>query len=107
MPQIKRILGRGYSDDTVKKDIKSFPFVVREKDGKPHVHVEAGGKKKSMAPEEVSAMVLTYMKKVAEDFLGKKVKKAVVTVPAYFNDAQRQVCMLARNACVYKEALLT
>lgn len=87
---VKRILGRGFSDDTVKKDVKGFPFAVKEKDGKPHIHVEAGGKKKSFAPEEVSAMILSYMKKVAEDFLGKKVSKAVVTVPAYFNDAQRQ-----------------
>jgi heat shock protein 5 len=87
---VKRILGRGFSDDTVQKDVKGFPFAVKEKDGKPHIHVERGGKKTSMAPEEVSAMILGYMKKVAEDFLGKKVKKAVVTVPAYFNDAQRQ-----------------
>ena len=87
---VKRILGRGFSDDTVKKDVKSFPFAVKNKDGKPSIHVEVGGKKKSLSPEEVSAMVLTNMKKVAEDFLGKKVKKAVVTVPAYFNDAQRQ-----------------
>ena len=87
---VKRILGRGFSDDTVKKDVKGFPFAVKEKDGKPHIHVEVAGKKKTMAPEEVSAMILGYMKKVAEDFLGKKVKKAVVTVPAYFNDAQRQ-----------------
>jgi len=58
--------------------------------GKPLIHVDSGGKKKTLSPEEVSAMILGYMKKVAEDFLGKKVKKAVVTVPAYFNDAQRQ-----------------
>ena len=52
--------------------------------------MDSGGQKKTLSPEEVSAMILGYMKKVAEDFLGKKVKKAVVTVPAYFNDAQRQ-----------------
>ena len=74
----------------MKKDVKGFPFAVKEKDGKPHIHVQLGGKSKSLAPEEVSAMILSYMKKVAEDFLGKKVTKAVVTVPAYFNDAQRQ-----------------
>ena len=100
---VKRILGRGFSDDTVKKDIKGFPFTIKEKDGKPHIHVEVGGKKKSMAPEEVSAMILGYMKKVAEDFLGKKVKKAVVTVPAYFNDAQRQATKNAGRSKNFRE----
>jgi len=72
---VKRILGRGFSDDTVKKDVKGFPFKITDKDGKPLIHVDSGGKKKTLSPEEVSAMILGYMKKVAEDFLGKKSEK--------------------------------
>jgi len=85
----KRLIGRKFSDDTVQADIKHWPFDVSNADGKPKVVVNAGGRKE-FAPEEVSAMVLQKMRKVAEDYLGKDVKYAVVTVPAYFNDAQRQ-----------------
>jgi len=70
-------------------DIKHFPFKVLNKDGQPRVSVEVGGDKKVFTPEEVSAMVLGKMKEVAESYLGEKVQNAVVTVPAYFNDAQR------------------
>ncbi|EKG01171.1 glucose-regulated protein 78, putative [Trypanosoma cruzi] len=88
---IKRLIGRKYSDTTVQTDKKLLSYeVVADKDGKPKVQVEVGGKKKQFTPEEVSAMVLQKMKEIAETYLGEKVKNAVVTVPAYFNDAQRQ-----------------
>merc|ERR1711953_667032 len=87
-----RLIGREWTDKAVQNDIKFYPFKVIEKSTKPHVKVETGADKgeKTFAPEEISAMVLTKMKKVAEAFLGQKVTHAVVTVPAYFNDAQRQ-----------------
>jgi heat shock protein 5 len=87
---VKRLIGREWTDPTVQADVKYFPFKVIEKSGKPHVKVETGSGAKVFAPEEVSAMVLTKMKETAEAYLGKKVSHAVVTVPAYFNDAQRQ-----------------
>jgi len=74
----------------VQSDIKYFPFKVLEKDEKPHIKVETSQGEKTFAAEEISAMVLTKMKETAEAYLGKKVTHAVVTVPAYFNDAQRQ-----------------
>ncbi len=70
--------------------MKHFPFKVVEKDGKPMVRVEVAGKPRTFTPEEISAMVLGKMKEIAESYLGKKVTNAVVTVPAYFNDNQRQ-----------------
>jgi len=87
---VKRLIGRKYSDKTVTKDKKLLPFEVVEKNTKPYIEVLVNGKKKVLAPEEVSAMVLQKMKETAENYLGKEVKNAVVTVPAYFNDAQRQ-----------------
>ncbi|RMZ75617.1 hypothetical protein DV738_g5388, partial [Chaetothyriales sp. CBS 135597] len=87
---VKRLIGRKYEDRDVQKDIKHFPFNVVNKGGKPQVSVEVSGKDKNFTPEEISAMVLGKMKEVAEAYLGKKVTHAVVTVPAYFNDAQRQ-----------------
>jgi heat shock protein 5 len=87
----KRLIGRMYSDSAVQSDKKFFPFKVIEKQSKPHVEVEVSdGKKQAFSPEEISAMVLTKMKKTAEEYLGTEVTHAVVTVPAYFNDAQRQ-----------------
>lgn len=74
----------------MQKDAKHFPFSVVQKDGKPTVNVEVSGKVRNFTPEEISAMVLGKMKEVAEAYIGKKVTHAVVTVPAYFNDAQRQ-----------------
>merc|ERR1711963_656162 len=71
-------------------DIKFFPFKLVEKNTKPHIKVETSQGEKTFAAEEISAMVLTKMKETAEAFLGTKVTHAVVTVPAYFNDAQRQ-----------------
>lgn len=70
--------------------MKHFPFSVVQKEGKPTVNVEVAGKTRNFTPEEISAMILGKMKEVAEAYIGKKVTHAVVTVPAYFNDAQRQ-----------------
>ena len=86
----RRLIGRKYSDKDVQTDIKHLPFDVIEKDDKPNVKVEVGGSLKTFTPEEISAMILGKMKEVAESYLGKKVTHAVVTVPAYFNDNQRQ-----------------
>merc|ERR1711871_1381141 len=82
--------GRNFKDKTVQADKKLFPFQLVNKKGKPFVQVSINGEKKTFAPEEVSAMVLQKMRTIAEAFLGKDIKNAVVTVPAYFNDAQRQ-----------------
>jgi heat shock protein 5 len=85
----KRLIGRTWGEKSVQSDKKFFPFALVEQKGKPHVQVTVNGKKETFAPEEISAMVLTKMKDTAETYLGKKVTHAVVTVPAYFNDAQR------------------
>jgi heat shock protein 5 len=87
---IKRLIGRKFDDKDVQADMKHFPYTVLAKDGKPVVEVEVNGSNKQFTPEEVSAMILGKMKEVAESYLGKKVTHAVVTVPAYFNDNQRQ-----------------
>jgi len=86
----KRLIGRAWTDSTVQSDMKLFPFKLVQKNSKPHVQVTVGSEDKTFAPEEISAMVLTKMKETAEAYLGKSVSHAVVTVPAYFNDAQRQ-----------------
>jgi len=86
----KRLIGREWSDTSVQHDIKYFPFKVIEKKQKPHIMLETQGGDKVFGAEEISAMVLVKMKETAEAYLGKKVTHAVVTVPAYFNDAQRQ-----------------
>mmetsp|Transcript_95344 Transcript_95344/g.221303 ORF Transcript_95344/g.221303 Transcript_95344/m.221303 type:complete len:632 (-) Transcript_95344:280-2175(-) len=87
---VKRLIGRRFKDSTVQKDIKLLPYTISDKNGKPMISVKIKGDEKVMAPEEVSSMVLTKMKETAENYLGKEVKHAVITVPAYFNDAQRQ-----------------
>ncbi len=84
---VKRLIGRKYSDDVVKRDIGMVPYRIVAADN-GDAWVEAQGKK--MAPPEVSARVLMKMKKTAEDYLGEEVTEAVITVPAYFNDSQRQ-----------------
>jgi len=86
---IKRLIGRKFDDKDVQKDLKHFPFKVVNKGGQPRVKVEVNGAEKTFTPEEVSSMILGKMKEVAESYLGEKVYNAVVTVPAYFNDAQR------------------
>ena len=87
---VKRLIGRKYNDKEVQMDKKLLPYDIIDKDGKPYIQVETKGQKKLYSPEEISAMVLTKMKTIAENFLGTKVKNAVITVPAYFNDSQRQ-----------------
>merc|ERR1719327_1499826 len=87
----KRLIGRKYDDQTVQCDIKLWPFnVIKDSGNKPKLEVDFKCEKKSFTPEEISAMVLTKMKETAEAHLGHPVKDAVVTVPAYFNDSQRQ-----------------
>ena len=85
----KRLIGRRYDDSTVQSDKKHWPFAVISDHGKPKIRVEHQGEEKVFAPEEISAMVLQKMKETAEAYLGKPVKNAVITVPAYFNDSQR------------------
>lgn len=86
----KRLIGRKFSDPLVQADMKLWPFkVVKGDNDKPLIEVEFKGETKQFSAEEISAMVLTKMKQIAETQLGHPVKKAVVTVPAYFNDAQR------------------
>ena len=87
----KRLIGRRYSDPYCQNDIKLFPFkVVSDSNDKPIIKARYKEEEKEFKPEEISAMVLTKMKETAEEFLGEKVTDAVITVPAYFNDAQRQ-----------------
>ncbi|KAI9005638.1 hsp71-like protein [Hyaloraphidium curvatum] len=86
----KRLIGRRFADAEVQSDMKHWPFKVIDKGGKPFIQVEYKGETKEFTPEEISAMVLVKMKETAEAYLGHKVKDAVVTVPAYFNDSQRQ-----------------
>lgn len=86
----KRLIGRKYDDPKIQGDIKHWPFTVVSDGGKPKIQVEYKGEVKKFAPEEVSSMVLTKMREIAETYLGGKVTDAVVTVPAYFNDSQRQ-----------------
>jgi heat shock protein 5 len=83
---VKRLIGRKFSDKTVQQDKKLLPYDIVDKQTKPYIRVGD----RTFAPEEISAMVLTKMKEIAENYLGKTVKNAVITVPAYFNDAQRQ-----------------
>ena len=84
---VKRLIGRQFDDDVVQRDIKMVPYSIVKADN-GDAWVEVKGKK--MAPPQVSAQVLTKMKKTAEDYLGEEVTEAVITVPAYFNDSQRQ-----------------
>jgi heat shock 70kDa protein 1/2/6/8 len=87
----KRLIGRKFTDATVQSDIKLWPFKVESGEGeKPMIVVKFKGEEKKFQAEEISSMILVKMKEIAEAYLGKEVKKAVVTVPAYFNDAQRQ-----------------
>lgn len=86
----KRLIGRKFDDPAIQQDLKHWPFKVVNDGGKPKIQVQYKGEIKKFAPEEISSMVLTKMKETAEAYLGKAVKNAVITVPAYFNDSQRQ-----------------
>ncbi|UJR35997.1 hypothetical protein I4U23_028737 [Adineta vaga] len=86
----KRLIGRKFDDATVQADMKHWPFKVINEATKPKIQVEYKNETKSFTPEEISSMVLTKMKEIAEAYLGKKISEAVITVPAYFNDSQRQ-----------------
>ncbi|CAE6472992.1 unnamed protein product [Rhizoctonia solani] len=87
---VKRIIGREYEDAELQQEVKRWPFDVVDQGGRPSIQIYNDDVLQSFAPEEVSAMILGKMKQTAETYLGKKVTRAVVTVPAYFNDAQRQ-----------------
>ena len=86
---VKRLVGRNFDDKEVQRDMKYLSYKIVSKSGKPYIKIETTHGEKQMSPEEISAMILIKMKEVAEAYLGKEVKYAVVTVPAYFNDAQR------------------
>lgn len=87
----KRLIGRKFNDPTVKADMKHWPFrVVNGSDGKPIIEVMFKGESKQFSAEEISSMVLVKMKEIASTFIGGEVENAVITVPAYFNDSQRQ-----------------
>jgi L1 cell adhesion molecule like protein len=86
----KRLIGRKFADAEVQADMKHFPFKIIDKASKPVVEVEFKGETKNFTPEEISSMILTKMRETAEAYLGTTVNNAVVTVPAYFNDSQRQ-----------------
>jgi len=95
----KRLIGRKFEDATVQSDMKHWPFKVAAFGDKPKLEVEYKNETKTFTPEEISAMVLTKMKETAEAYLGHDVKDAVVTVPAYFNDSQRQATKDAGVIC--------
>ncbi|KAJ5885622.1 hypothetical protein N7504_011458 [Penicillium tannophilum] len=86
----KRLIGRRFTDAEVQADMKHWPFKIIEKETKPVIEVEFKGEAKQFTPEEVSSMILTKMRETAEAYLGGTVNNAVITVPAYFNDSQRQ-----------------
>ena len=86
----KRLIGRRFDDTSVQADMKHWPFKVVNESGKPKIEVQYKGETKRFFPEEISSMVLTKMKETAEAYLGQRVTDAVITVPAYFNDSQRQ-----------------
>lgn len=87
---VKRLIGRNYKDKEIQKDKKLVSYDIVDKNGKPYVRTKVnGGETKTLSAEEISAMVLIKMKEIAENYLGQEVKNAVITVPAYFNDAQR------------------
>lgn len=88
---VKRLIGRRFTDKTVQYDRKYLPYEIIDKDGRPKISVpNVQGETKVYAPEEISAMVLTKMRDIAESYTGKEIKNAIVTVPAYFDNAQRQ-----------------
>jgi len=95
----KRLIGRKFNEPEVQSDMKHWPFKVIDQGGKPLLQIEFRGETKKFTPEEVSSMVLLKMKETAESYLGTKVNDAVITVPAYFNDSQRQATKDAGVIC--------
>jgi heat shock protein 5 len=89
----KRLIGRQFSDPTVQADRKLMPYKIVDQNGQPFIEVTVAGEEKRYAPEEISAMVLSKMRSIAEKFSGEEIDSAVVTVPAYFDQAQRQATM--------------
>jgi heat shock protein 5 len=87
---VKRLIGRNFSDKTVQDDSALLPYTIVNRGGKPYIQVKDKGELASFTPEEISSMVLNKLKETAEAFLGEEVKRAVITVPAYFNEAQKQ-----------------
>lgn len=86
----KRLIGRKFDDPKIQQDMKHWPFKVVSDAGKPKIQVEFKGERKTFTPEEISSMVLRKIKETADAFLGAEARDAVITVPAYFNDSQRQ-----------------
>ena len=86
----KRLIGRTFSDPNVQSDMAHWPFKIIDQETKPMIQVEFQGETKVFSPEQISSMVLTKMKDIAKAYLGEEVNNAVITVPAYFNDSQRQ-----------------
>ena len=86
----KRLIGRDFNDPVLQKDLKHLAYKVVDESNKPKIQVTYKDEQKRFTPEEISSMILVKMKNIAEEYLGKEIKDAVITVPAYFNDAQRQ-----------------
>lgn len=103
----KRLIGRRYDDVGVQMDLRHWPYRVVNENGKPKILVEYKGVKKKFAPEEISSMLLLRMKQIAEAYLGTKVDMAVITVPAYFNDSQRQATRAAATIAGLKVLRIT
>ncbi len=88
--EVKRLIGKRMTDATVQEDMKKWPFIVTaDEGGKPQVEVSYYGEDQCFYPEQISAMILTKLKKFADDFYKRQITKAVITVPAAFNDSQR------------------
>ena len=86
----KRLIGRNFDESAVQQDMKHYSYTVKGKNNKPIIQVKYKGEDKDFTPEEISSMILVKMKEIAEAYLGESVTDAVITVPAYFNDSQRQ-----------------
>ena len=86
----KRLIGRNYNDSHMQEEMKHFSYNIIDKNNKPIIEVDYKNEKKQFTPEEISSMILYKMKEIAEAFLGEAITDAVITVPAYFNDSQRQ-----------------
>lgn len=96
----KRLMGYKFSDPVLQKELKHLPYKVKPNSSDiPTIHVQYKGEDKQFTPQEISAFILEKMKQTAEAYLGKEVKNAVITVPAYFNDAQRQATKDAGAIC--------